>query len=435
MKNKKVISLALTFAIGFGANYIPLYSNNIFAKTNIETGCFEVNISGEYNYDYANEVFNLINTERKKVGKNELKLDEELFNDANIRAAEIALYYSHTRTNDSECSTIVYSSPVMGENIAAAFNSPESVMEAWMNSQGHKENILYTDFTNVGVGCFKCNGQYYWVQLFSGGHWSESDDIIIDTSTYTGKESKTVTIDASGTNIFSKTTISGLANDLTLNKGDITKASEIKVTNIGFEFTSVYINASDIDWYSSDESVITVSEDGTLTAVGGGNATVTAYAGGDYIKEYQITSLVPLENISIEEEKDIYIKNNYKLEVSFNPEDTTDDKTIVWSSSNKSVATVDENGIVTPHSIGTATITAKATNGMKAYCTVNIVDYIPGDLTEDGVVNANDAAKALDLYKYNNATERDILIGDIDKNGAINANDSALILDIYKYGK
>ncbi len=58
-----------------------------------------------------------------------------------------------------------------------------------------------------------------------------------------------------------------------------------------------------------------------------------------------------------------------------------------------------------------------------------------GDLDGNNIVNANDAAIALDLYKYGNVTDEQLKIGDLDRNGIINANDAALILDIYKYGK
>jgi len=57
-----------------------------------------------------------------------------------------------------------------------------------------------------------------------------------------------------------------------------------------------------------------------------------------------------------------------------------------------------------------------------------------GDLDKNGIVNANDAAIALDLYKYGNVSAEELQIGDMDNNGIINANDAALILDIYKYG-
>lgn len=58
-----------------------------------------------------------------------------------------------------------------------------------------------------------------------------------------------------------------------------------------------------------------------------------------------------------------------------------------------------------------------------------------GDLDGNDIVNANDAAIALDIYKYGNVTDEQLKIGDLDRNGIINANDAALILDIYKYGK
>ena len=59
---------------------------------------------------------------------------------------------------------------------------------------------------------------------------------------------------------------------------------------------------------------------------------------------------------------------------------------------------------------------------------------LKGDLEGNGIVDANDASIALDLYKYNNATEDDIKVADMDGNDIIDANDASLILDVYKYG-
>lgn len=59
---------------------------------------------------------------------------------------------------------------------------------------------------------------------------------------------------------------------------------------------------------------------------------------------------------------------------------------------------------------------------------------IKGDLNGDGVVNANDAALVLDIYKYGDSTADDIEVADIDGDGVVNANDAALILDMFKYG-
>ena len=62
-------------------------------------------------------------------------------------------------------------------------------------------------------------------------------------------------------------------------------------------------------------------------------------------------------------------------------------------------------------------------------------DFKKGDLDRNGAVNANDAAVALDLYKYGNVSDSDMKIGDMNEDGVINANDAALILDVYKYGE
>lgn len=65
---------------------------------------------------------------------------------------------------------------------------------------------------------------------------------------------------------------------------------------------------------------------------------------------------------------------------------------------------------------------------------VSVPEIIEGDLDGNNIINANDAAIALDLYKYGNVTPEQLKAADMDENGIINANDAALILDIYKYG-
>ena len=57
---------------------------------------------------------------------------------------------------------------LVGENIAYGQSSPEAVMNAWMNSSGHRANILNADFDKIGVGVVRSGGRLYWVQLFAG---------------------------------------------------------------------------------------------------------------------------------------------------------------------------------------------------------------------------------------------------------------------------
>ena len=93
---------------------------------------------------------------------------------AQLRAEETVQSFSHTRPNGTSCFTAIQEAGIsgrtMGENIAAGQNSPASVMNSWMNSEGHRANILNGDFTSIGIGYVKSGSGYghYWVQMFMG---------------------------------------------------------------------------------------------------------------------------------------------------------------------------------------------------------------------------------------------------------------------------
>lgn len=115
------------------------------------------------------EVLALVNAERAKNGLSPLTLDTELTSNANIRAKEIVEQFSHTRPNGESCDTAVTVNwSYIGENIAMGYPTPEAVMNGWMNSDGHRKNILNGDFTKIGIGVCSSGGAMYWVQLFVG---------------------------------------------------------------------------------------------------------------------------------------------------------------------------------------------------------------------------------------------------------------------------
>lgn len=120
---------------------------------------------------YAYAVFGIVNRERSKNGQSELVWDEGLAYCAQERAYEIVEKFSHTRPDGSSCSTILAEEGISymssGENIAYGQRSPEEVMTGWMNSSGHKANILRSGFGRIGVGCAYVNGTLYWVQMFT----------------------------------------------------------------------------------------------------------------------------------------------------------------------------------------------------------------------------------------------------------------------------
>lgn len=121
---------------------------------------------------YAAEVVELVNEERAKAGLNELRVETNLQFAATARAIELIQEPSHTRPDGSQCFTILgeygISYYTAGENIAFGYPDPEMVMTGWMNSPGHRSNILSPNFTAIGVGVVDYGGSVYWTQLFIG---------------------------------------------------------------------------------------------------------------------------------------------------------------------------------------------------------------------------------------------------------------------------
>ncbi len=121
-------------------------------------------VTGKEDYSSAYQVMNLVNQERRNAGLNELKMDTDLMEAAMQRAAELVFSFSHTRPSGQSCFTV--SDKAFGENIAVGYWNADLVMNGWMNSEGHRANILREYYTSIGVGCFWYDGVGYWVQLF-----------------------------------------------------------------------------------------------------------------------------------------------------------------------------------------------------------------------------------------------------------------------------
>lgn len=126
----------------------------------------------QFNSEYVAEVLRLINIERQKEGLSALTTSSSLTDAANKRAIEIKELFSHTRPDGSSCFSVLDEFNVnyrsAGENIAYGQKTPKAVVEAWMNSSGHRANIMSSKFGKVGIGCYVgSNGTLYWTQLFT----------------------------------------------------------------------------------------------------------------------------------------------------------------------------------------------------------------------------------------------------------------------------
>ncbi|MCJ8008140.1 CAP domain-containing protein [Lederbergia wuyishanensis] len=120
----------------------------------------------------AQQVIDLTNAERRKQGLPDLQADTQLSGVAQKKSEDMQQkhYFSHTSpTYGSPFDMmrdfgVTYKSA--GENIAQGQQTPQEVVQAWMNSEGHRKNILSKDFTHIGVG-YEQTGKH-WTQMFIG---------------------------------------------------------------------------------------------------------------------------------------------------------------------------------------------------------------------------------------------------------------------------
>ena len=134
-----------------------------------------------------------------------------------------------------------------------------------------------------------------------------------------------------------------------------------------------------LDWVSSDETAATVDMDGKVTAVGAGQAIVTAKTSdGGFTSHCKVTVVVSISEVQLDKDAVTLKKGEgTSLTATVLPADTTEDKTVTWTSSDNAVATVDKDGNITAVEGGTAVITAQA--GKKsAQCKVTVIVPVTG---------------------------------------------------------
>jgi uncharacterized protein YkwD len=139
---------------------------NTDTSTNTNSNTSEATQSTDES-NYEAEVVKLCNNARQAAGVTALlNQNSKLQEAANIRAAEIKQNFSHTRPNGTTAYTVLsevgISYTTWGENIAYGQKTSQEVFNAWMNSPGHKANILNANFKEIAVGM----SDYYWVQIF-----------------------------------------------------------------------------------------------------------------------------------------------------------------------------------------------------------------------------------------------------------------------------
>lgn len=136
------------------------------------SGTSNERLSDETLAEYTAEMFRLVNEEREKAGLDPLERDAELDSAAAVRAEELSKDFSHIRPDGTRFYTVmgVEKNYNYGENGGSSGENPQDQMRGWLNSEGHRSNILDLNergYTKIGIGVFQAdNGKMYWCQLF-----------------------------------------------------------------------------------------------------------------------------------------------------------------------------------------------------------------------------------------------------------------------------
>ena len=190
-----------------------------------------------------------------------------------------------------------------------------------------------------------------------------------------------------------------------------------------------------VTWSTTNENVVSVSN-GTVTAVGPGSATVKAKV-GEKTATCTYTIKAPLTGIELNngsDELSLVKGQNKTIAVKYNPENTTDSKTVTWSSSDETIATVDANGKVTAKKAGTTTITAVSTLSDEITDSVTItvteipINSIAFEQADDTMLRWDEMQLTV-IYNPENTTDDKVVtwessdedIAVVDENGLVTA--------------
>lgn len=244
-------------------------------------------------YDKAYEVLDMINSHRGS----DLTMDSELQEAALIRAVETILYFEHARPNGGKWNS--QNAKVKGENLGMGSGSASKLMGLWMDSPGHRENILRSSFNSIGVACIEYEGTYYWVQCFGyaegdGGERGETGKASLGIDLPDDDEYAIIHLSYKISRYMDGEYSESEEGEgpLRMDVGDSMDLGLIGDDWIEFDTTR-------INWESSDESVATIDENGTMDIVGPGEATITAASGSIDRAEFAIISNYNLKDVIV----------------------------------------------------------------------------------------------------------------------------------------
>ena len=267
--------------------------------------------------------------------------------------------------------------------------------------------------------------------------WSSSDNTVVSVDANGKVTAKkpgvaTITVDA-GNNITDTVIIT--VPEVNVETVIVSKSETTIEKGKNETLTASYLpenatDAIDVTWTSDDESIATVDENGKVTAKKAGTTNINATINGKKAS-CKVTVIIPLKSISLEKDSITLNKTETAdaVNVIYNPEDTTDDKTVIWTSKNTSVATVDNTGKITATAVGSAVIEAKV-GDKTATLTVDVKSPLKSISIKSQTTLVKKQTETLSVtYEDNDTTDSkkvtwessDEKIATVDENGKVTA--------------
>ena len=313
-------------------------------------------------------------------GLSPLSYDYTLERIAMQRAAELAICYSHSRPDGTNCFTAFPANNgyrKKGENVSAGIHSAEQTFTDWKedgasnyDGQAHRRSMLSGEFNAVGISHVRFNGIDYWVQIF--GQTAQPN------TSATEAEDNDALVKITVANERVSISEIRLPTQVTMKQGETASCPAADVLiKLKETWPEMSFHATVYPNWVIDKGEIASIADGRITAgnVGSGTLYSTVFSQGKAIPIRVVDeNTIPIRDISIHVDKTTVQENKtLNLTVQYDPSDATENPSVKWHSSNPLVATVNDNGVVTGRSVGSAVIKATCEN-YTAEIRINVVE-------------------------------------------------------------
>lgn len=187
---------------------------------------------------------------------------------------------------------------------------------------------------------------------------TNTDAVTVDNGVVTavGEGSSTVTATVGEKVATINYTVRIPLESITINGDETLSKNEEKTLTVTYNPTNTTDNKT-VDWESSNPEIVSIDSTGKITGKKGGTAKITATV-GNVKAEKEVKVVVPIDSVSLSGDDSILKGESKRLTATINPEDTTDDKTITWSSDDENVLFIDQNGQMRGIKEGTANVKA-----------------------------------------------------------------------------